>query len=211
MSQFTFRFPRRCRVPVPIPSLEFTIQNSLFPILSSRGLTKIRTYALISRVRHGATVKGRIRPAASTAGADGKLSWGFWGTSFGRAALLRSRVISVAASPPHHIIGEAPRRRQQIDNRLWKGVILAMQTNTFKSLSNWWTLPFRIASKAFSARLVHLCGKSTQLPCHEQVTHHNGLFRSSPVKPSQGIFLTTMPVNPSLKYYTVPLYIPYYL
>jgi hypothetical protein len=53
----------------------FTLQNSLFPIFSGRGLTKIRTYALISGVRHGATVKGRIRAAASSAGAGGKLSW----------------------------------------------------------------------------------------------------------------------------------------
>ena len=35
-------------------------------------LTKIRTYALISRVRHGTTAKGRIRRAASSAGAEAR-------------------------------------------------------------------------------------------------------------------------------------------
>jgi hypothetical protein len=59
----------------PGPPRFFTIQNSPFPIFSNRGLTKIRTYGLISRVRHGATVKSRIRAAASSAGAGGKLRW----------------------------------------------------------------------------------------------------------------------------------------
>jgi hypothetical protein len=42
-------------------------------------------------------------------------------------------------------------------------------------------------------------------------TTFSGQAQSRLIKPNQVILSTKMPPNPSLKYYTTPLYIPYYL
>jgi hypothetical protein len=109
-----------------------------------------------------------------------------WGATFhGRAALLRSRVSGAAPAPPHRVVREVRRQRNQIENREWKDGIFATRTNTFKSPSNWWTLLFSSQQRLPLARFEHFCGKSTQLPFHEYVTHNNDFFRSSPVKANQ--------------------------
>jgi hypothetical protein len=110
---------------------------------------------------------------------------GWQETSYGRAALLRSRVSGGAAAQPHRVIGKAWRQRKQIENREWKDGIFATRTNTIKSLSNWWTLSFCIATKASFWPFEPFRGNYTQLPFHEQVTHNNDFFRSSPVKANQ--------------------------
>jgi len=66
------------------------------------------------------------------------LGWGE--TLYGRAALLRSRASGGAAAPPRHIIKKARWHRRQLENKEWKSGIFAIRTNTFETLSNWWTL-----------------------------------------------------------------------
>jgi hypothetical protein len=43
------------------------------------------------------------------------------------------------------------------------------------------------ASTPFSASFGHFCGKSPQVPFHEQFTRTPRLIQSSPIKPNQGL------------------------
>ena len=174
----------------------FTIQNSLFPISSSRGLTKIRTYALISRVRHGATVKDRIREAAFSAGAGGKLSRD--GGKHSTVGLRSCAAGSAAARRRRPTTSSARRRGAASKSKTEKGraTFLPYKPIHLNLYQISGLYHFRIATQASSALLLRVLSlfAANQLNCLPMNNLHikRSFFdqpQSRQIKANQDIFL----------------------
>jgi len=165
--------------PVFIHHSAFIIYH--FP--SKRALTKIRTYGLISRVSHGATVISRIRAAASSAGAGGKLRW-----DGGQHSTVGLRCCAAGSVAPRQLRPTASSGRcggsatkSKIENG--RMAFLPHEPIPLNLHQIGGLYHFASQRRLSCSRFEPFRGKSTQLPFHEQVIHRNELLS---VKPSQG-------------------------
>jgi len=137
-------------------------------------------------VRHGATVKGRIRQAAFSPGAGGKLSWD--GGKHSAVGLRCCAAGSVAARQRRPTTSSArrggPASKSKIQNRRVPFLPHEpIHLNLYQIGGLFHLSAHFLSAKASEAADEPFRGKSTQLPFHEHVTHNNELLS---IKPSQG-------------------------